>query len=91
MAEKTIVDKAGETVGVEIAMAPDVADAVKTAIGAAVTTVAEVLSKAPAFAIGFVRSKDCLQYNVNSQLEVMSGSSLKVSHHAEYRSHRSQS
>jgi ribosomal protein S5 len=44
MAEKTIVDKAGETVGVGIAMASDVAGAIKTAFGAAVTTVTEVLS-----------------------------------------------
>jgi ribosomal protein S5 len=43
MAEKTIVDKAGETVGVGIAMASDVAGAIKTAFGAAVTTVTDVL------------------------------------------------
>jgi hypothetical protein len=48
MAEKTIVDKAGETVGVGIAMASDVAGAIKTAFGAAVTTASEVLKKAPA-------------------------------------------
>jgi hypothetical protein len=48
MAEKTIVDKSGETIGVGIAMASDVAGAIKTAIGAAVTTVTEVLKKAPA-------------------------------------------
>ena len=48
MAEKTIVDKARETVGVGIAMASDVAGAIKTAFGAAVTTVSEVLKKAPA-------------------------------------------
>jgi hypothetical protein len=48
MAEKTMVDKAGETVGVGIAMASDVAGAIKTAFGAAVTTVSEVLKKAPA-------------------------------------------
>jgi hypothetical protein len=47
MTEKTIVDKAGETVGVGIAMASDVAGAIKTAFGAAVTTVSEVLKKAP--------------------------------------------
>jgi hypothetical protein len=47
MAEKTIVDKAGETIGVGIAMASDVAGAVKTAFDAAVTTVTEVLKKAP--------------------------------------------
>jgi hypothetical protein len=48
MAEKTIVDKAGESVGVGIAMASDVAGAIKTAFGAAVTTVAEILTKPPA-------------------------------------------
>jgi hypothetical protein len=48
MAEKTIVDKAGETVGVGIAMASDVAGAIKTAFDAAVTTVTDVLKKAPA-------------------------------------------
>lgn len=48
MADKTIVDKAGETIGVGIAMASDVAGAVKTAFDAAVTTVTEVLKKAPA-------------------------------------------
>jgi len=47
MAEKTMVDKAGETIGVGIAMASDVAGAVKTAFDAAVTTVSEVLKKAP--------------------------------------------
>ena len=44
MAEKTIVDKAGETVGIGMAMASDVAGAVKTAI----TAVTEVMKKAPA-------------------------------------------
>lgn len=44
MAEKTIVDKAGETVGIGMAMASDVAGAVKTAINA----VTEVMKKAPA-------------------------------------------
>ena len=48
MAEKTIVEKAGETVGIGLAAASDVAGAIKTAIGAAVTTVGEVLKKAPA-------------------------------------------
>jgi len=48
MAENTIVDKAGEAVGVGIAMASDVAGAVKTAFDAAVTTVTAVLKKAPA-------------------------------------------
>ena len=46
-AEKTVVDKAGETVGVGIAMASDVAGAIKTAIGAAVTTVTGVLKPKP--------------------------------------------
>jgi hypothetical protein len=48
MAEKTFVDKAGETVGIGIAMASDVAGAIKTAIDAAVTTVTEGLKTAPA-------------------------------------------
>ena len=48
MAEKTIVDKAGKTVGVGIAMASDVAGAIKTAFSSAVTTVTEVLKTAPA-------------------------------------------
>jgi ribosomal protein S5 len=48
MAEKTFVDKAGETVGIGIAMASDVAGAIKTAIDAAVTTATEVLKTAPA-------------------------------------------
>ena len=47
MAEKTFVDKAGQTVGIGIALASDVAGAIKTAIDAAVTTVAEVLKTAP--------------------------------------------
>jgi hypothetical protein len=47
MAGKTMVDIAGETVGVGIAMASDVAGAIKTAIGAAVTTVTEVLNSTP--------------------------------------------
>jgi hypothetical protein len=47
MAEKTMVEKAGEAVGFGIAMAEDVAGAVKTAVGAAVTTVTEVLKKTP--------------------------------------------
>jgi hypothetical protein len=47
MVEKTMVEKAGEAVGFGIAMAEDVVDAVKTAVGAAVTTVTEVLKKAP--------------------------------------------
>ena len=48
MAEKTMVEKAGEAVGFGIAMAEDVAGAVKTAVGAAVTTVTDVLKTAPA-------------------------------------------
>lgn len=47
MAEKTIVDKAGMAVGFGIAAASDVAGAIKTAIGAAVTTVTQVLNKDP--------------------------------------------
>jgi hypothetical protein len=48
MAEKTLVVKAGETVGIGMAMASDVAGAIKTAIDAAVTTVTQVLHSAPA-------------------------------------------
>ncbi|RSL19148.1 hypothetical protein EDE15_4787 [Edaphobacter aggregans] len=48
MAEKTMVEKAGEAVGFGIAMAEDVAGAVKTAVGAAVATGTEALKKAPA-------------------------------------------
>ena len=48
MAEKTLVDKAGQTVGIGMAMASDVAGAIKTAIDAAVTTVTKVLNTAPA-------------------------------------------
>jgi hypothetical protein len=48
MAEKTIVEKAAEAVGYGIAMAEDVAGSVKTAVGAAVTTVTGVLTKTPA-------------------------------------------
>src|ERR1700723_2987529 len=47
MAEKTVVEKAAEAVGYGIAMAEDVAGSVKTAVGAAVTTVTEVLTKSP--------------------------------------------
>jgi|SRR5580704_728439 hypothetical protein len=47
MAEKTMVEKAGEAVGFGIAMAEDVAGAVKTAVGGAVTTVTDVLKEAP--------------------------------------------
>ena len=42
MPEKTMVERAGEAVGYGIAMAEDAAGAVKTAVGAAVTTVTEV-------------------------------------------------
>jgi hypothetical protein len=48
MAEKTLVDKVGQTVGIGMAMASDVAGAIKTAIDAAVTTVTQVLNTAPA-------------------------------------------
>jgi hypothetical protein len=48
MAEKTILEKAGEAVGFGIAMAEDLAGGVKAAVGAAVTTVTEVLKPAPA-------------------------------------------
>ena len=48
MAKKTIVEKAGATVGVGLAMASDVAGAIKTAIGGAVTAVTEVLKTEPA-------------------------------------------
>ena len=48
MAEKTIVEKAGEAVGYGMAMASDVAGTIKTAFDAAVTTVGDVLHKTPA-------------------------------------------
>ena len=48
MGEKTMVEKAGEAVGFGMAMAEDVAGVVKTAVGAAVTTVTGVLKKSPA-------------------------------------------
>ncbi len=48
MAENTIVDKAGATVGVGIAMASDVAGAIKTAIGGAMTAMSDVLKNEPA-------------------------------------------
>jgi tryptophan synthase alpha subunit len=51
MAEKTettLIEKAGMAVGYGIAMAEDVAGAAKTAVGAVVATVTEVLKKAPA-------------------------------------------
>jgi len=47
MAEKTIVEKAGEAVGFGIAMAEDVAGAVKTAVGGVITTVADAVKKNP--------------------------------------------
>ena len=46
MAEKTILEKAAEKVGYGLAMAEDVAGTVKTAVGAAVTTVTNVLTPA---------------------------------------------
>jgi hypothetical protein len=46
MAEKTLVEKAAEKVGYGLAMAEDVAGTVKTAVGAAVTTVTNVLTPA---------------------------------------------
>jgi ribosomal protein S5 len=46
MAEKTLVDKVGQTVGIGMAMASDVAGAIKTAIDAAATTVTQVLDTA---------------------------------------------
>jgi hypothetical protein len=48
MAEETILEKAGKAVGFGMAMAEDLAGTVKTAVGTAVTTVTDVLSKAPA-------------------------------------------
>jgi 3-dehydroquinate synthetase len=48
MAEKSIVEKAGEAVGYGMAMASDVAGSIKTAFDAAVSTVGDVLKKAPA-------------------------------------------
>ena len=47
MAEKTIVEKAAETVGYGLAMAEDVASLVKTAVGAALTTVTKTVKKTP--------------------------------------------
>jgi hypothetical protein len=47
MVEKTMVEKAGEAVGFGIAMAEDVAGAVKGAVGVAVTKMTRVLKKAP--------------------------------------------
>ena len=48
MAEETILEKAGKAVGFGMAMAEDLAGTVKTAVGTAVTTVTDVLSKSPA-------------------------------------------
>ena len=45
MAERTIVDKAGEVVGIGMEMAADVVGAIKTAMGAAVSTVREEVVK----------------------------------------------
>src|ERR1700733_7860533 len=47
MAVKTILEKAGEAVGFGMAMAEDVTGTVKSAVGAAVTTVTDVLKKVP--------------------------------------------
>ena len=47
MAEKTMVEKAGEAAGFGIAMAEDVVGAIKTAVDVAVTTITGVLEKAP--------------------------------------------
>jgi len=48
MAEKTMVEKAGEAVGFGIAMAEDVAGVVKTAVGGVITTVADAVKRKPA-------------------------------------------
>ena len=48
MAEETMVEKAAKAVGFGLAMAEDVAAAVKTAFDAGVTTVTEALKTAPA-------------------------------------------
>ncbi len=45
MTEKSIVEKAGEAVGYGMAMASDVADTIKTAFDAAVTTVGDALEE----------------------------------------------
>ena len=47
MAKKTIVEKAAEKVGYGLAMAEDVAGSVKTALGAAMTTVTKAMKAAP--------------------------------------------
>jgi hypothetical protein len=51
VAEKTIVEKVAEAVGFGMAMAEDAAGKVKTAAGAAVTTVTDVLKKEPSKAV----------------------------------------
>jgi hypothetical protein len=48
MAEKTILEKAGNAVGFGIAMVEDLAGTVKAAVGTAVNTVTGVLKTAPA-------------------------------------------
>jgi hypothetical protein len=48
MAEKTLIEKAAKAVGFGIAMAEDVADTVRTAVDAAVTTVTGVLKTSSA-------------------------------------------
>ena len=48
MADKALIDKAGETVGIGVEMVSDVAGAIKTAIGAAVIAVTEVAKETPA-------------------------------------------
>jgi hypothetical protein len=47
MAEKTIIEKAAETIGYGLAMAEDVAGTVKTAVGATVSTVSKALKNTP--------------------------------------------
>jgi hypothetical protein len=48
MAKKTVVEKAGETVGIGIEMASDVAGSIKTAFDGAVTAMTAVLKSEPA-------------------------------------------
>ena len=48
MDEKTMLDKTAVAVGKGLAAASNMADAVKTTIGGAVTTVTDALKKAPA-------------------------------------------
>lgn len=47
MAEKRLIDKTGETVGIGVEMVSDVADAIKTAVGSAVTAVTAVAKEGP--------------------------------------------